>query len=438
MGKKKVKPLCDTEIKNAKSKDKKYTLSDGNGLQLLIKPDGKKIWEVRYTLNGKPKATTIGNYPLVTLAEARERRNTFKAKIANGIDPIQEKKQIKALIEEKKLENEALHSGQFHLVAYGWLDTLTNDETTTKKRRRAFERDIFPSLCEYDKQHAIVSSRHINTITHGELLRIINEKEKTAAETARRLLADCNRLWLYAISHGHASFNITTNISKKDALKKPVKNHYPKITDKKILGELLRAIDEYKGSVIVRNVLRLVSIIPLRADNLCKLRWNNIDFDKAIITIKRSEMKVKNKTLPDFVLPLPKQAIAILKETQEMTGWGEWVFHGVTNFKTHIGLESANKALRLMGFIDEVNGRKQTLHSFRGTFRSLSETHAREHGASFETMEKVLDHQEANQAVRAYTHKADYTEQMRELLQWWANFLDEIKNQPKFNSPLTA
>jgi integrase len=432
VGNKKVAPLSDTEIKNAKPKEKKYVLSDGNGLQLLIKPDGKKTWEIRYTLAGKPKATTIGNYPLITLADARERRNSFKTKIANGIDPVQERKEIKTLIEEQKVENEALQSGQFHLVTYGWLDSLVNDETTMVKRCRAFERDIFPYLCEYDKQHVIVSSKHIDLITHGELLRIINEKEKTAAETARRLLTDCNRLWLYAISHGHASFNITTNISKKDALKKSVKNHYPKITDKKILGELLRAIDNYKGSVIVRNVLRFVSIIPLRADNLCKLKWDSVDFDKETITIKRSEMKVKNKTLADFVLPLPKQAIAILKEAHETTGWGEWVFHGVANFKTHIGLESANKALRLMGFVDEINGRKQTLHGFRGTFRSLSETHAREHGASFETMEKVLDHQEANQAVRAYTHKADYTEQMRELLQWWGDFLDEIKNQPKF------
>lgn len=431
MGNNKVAPLSDTEIKNAKPKEKKYVLSDGNGLQLLIKPDGKKIWEVRYTLAGKPKATTIGNYPLVTLAEARERRNAFKSKIASGIDPIQEKKQIKVLIEEKKMENHALQSGQFHLVTYGWLDTLANDETTTKKRRRAFERDIFPYLCEYDKQHVIISSKHIDTITHGELLRIINEKEKTAAETARRLLTDCNRLWLYAISHGHASFNITTKISKKDALKKPVQNHYSKITNEKILGELLRAIDNYKGSNIIRHLLRFVSIIPLRADNLCKLRWDSIDFDNAILTIKRSQMKVKNKTLPDFVLPLPKQAIMILNEIHVTTGWGEWVFHGISNFKTHIGLESANKALRLMGFTDEINGRKQTLHSFRGTFRSLSETYAREHGASFETMEKVLDHQEANQAVRAYTHKADYTEQMRELLQWWADFLDATKKHPK-------
>ncbi len=420
-------PLTDTEIKKAKPADKDYKLFDGGGLFMLVKTNGGKLWRLKYSFEGKEKLLSLGTYPTTSLLEARAKRDEHKKEIAKGIDPSAERKEIKTNIEIQKIENEALKNGQFHLVAYGWLDTLTNDETTMKKRRRAFERDIFPYLCEYDKQHAIVSSKHIGAITHGELLRIINEKEKTAAETARRLLTDCNRLWLYAISHGHASFNIITNISKKDALKKPVKNHYPKITDQKILGELLRAIEDYKGSIIVRNMLRFVSIIPLRADNLCKLKWESVDFDKETITIKRSEMKVKNKTLPDFVLPLPKQAIAILKEVHATTGWGEWVFHGVTNFKTHIGLESANKALRLMGFVDEINGRKQTLHSFRGTFRSLSETYAREHGASFETMEKVLDHQEANQAVRAYTHKADYTEQMRELLQWWADFLDKTK-----------
>lgn len=102
MGNKKVVPLSDTEIKNAKPKEKKYVLSDGNGLQLLVKPDGKKIWEIRYTLAGRPKATTIGNYPLIKLADARERRNSFKTKIVNGIDPVQERKEIKSIIEEHK------------------------------------------------------------------------------------------------------------------------------------------------------------------------------------------------------------------------------------------------------------------------------------------------------------------------------------------------
>ena len=426
MANKKVSPLTDTEIKNAKPKEKKYTLPDGNGLQLLIRPDGKKIWEIRYTIEGKPKTTTAGTYPTVTLAKARAKRDEYKTKVSKGIDPIQERKIAKEVIAIKEIENKALESGQFHRVTYGWLDTLTNDETTKTKRKRAFERDIFPFLCTYDAKRNIISSKHIGEINHPELLKIITAKEKTAPETARRLLTDCGRLWLYAISHGHASFNITMNISKKDALQKQVKNHYPKITDEKILGELLRAIDGYKG-VIINRVLRFVSIIPLRADNLCKLKWSYVDFDKAVITIPRSEMKVKDANMPDFVLPLPHQVIAILKEIQVITGWGVWVFNGISQPLTHIGLESANKALRGMGFVDEVNGRKQTLHSFRGTFRSLSETYAREHGTSFETRERVLDHQETNQAIRAYTHKADYTEQMRELLQWWADYLDEVK-----------
>jgi integrase len=138
-------------------------------------------------------------------------------------------------------------------------------------------------------------------------------------------------------------------------------------------------------------------------------------------------MKTDDENLPDFVIPLPKQVLDILKEVEEITGWGEWVFHGVRDRREHVNFESGNKALRNMGFKDEKNGRKQTLHSFRGTFRSLSETYAREHGVSFEVRERALDHHEQNKVVRAYTHKADYTEQMRELMQWWADFLDKVK-----------
>jgi hypothetical protein len=139
-------------------------------------------------------------------------------------------------------------------------------------------------------------------------------------------------------------------------------------------------------------------------------------------------MKVKNKNLPDFKIPLPYQAIVILKEIKEVTGWGKWVFHGVRNNLEHANKESGNKALRALGFNDEVRGRKQTLHSFRGTFRSLAETYHDRHGARFEVMERVLDHHETKSSVRAYTHKADYTGQMRELLQWWADYLDEVKS----------
>lgn len=428
----KAVPLTDTEIKKAKSAEKDYKLFDGGGLFLLIKASGGKLWRLKYIYEGKEKLLSLGTYPETSLLEAREKRDTSKKEIAKGIDPSAERKETKAKIEAKEIEEQAAIEGQFHLVAYEWLDTLNNDESTHNKRVSSFEKDIFPYLCTYNERHVITSSKHIKDITHPELLKIIKIKEKTAPEVANRRFRDCNRLWKHAINHGYTEINITDKISS-DAFAPRKEKHFAKIIDEKILGELLRAIDDYKGEggVIVRNVLRFVSIIPLRADNLCKLRWSQIDFNKAIITIPRSEMKVKDSNLPDFIIPLPDQAINILKELKEITGWGQWVFHGVRKNLESVNKESGNKALRIMGFIDEVNGRKQTLHSFRGTFRSLTETHAKDHGVSFEVRERALDHHEENKVVRAYTHKADYTEQMRELLQWWADFLDATKKAKK-------
>ncbi|MGD9970410.1 MAG: tyrosine-type recombinase/integrase [Sulfuricurvum sp.] len=429
MANKKVTPLTDTEIKNAKPKDKEYTLSDGNGLQIVVKTNGRKIWEIRYTINGKAKQTTAGTYPTVSLKEARMKRDELKGKISSGIDPILEKKEAKQQKAQTAEAEAAAVKTQLHNVFYEWLATFTKlADITVAKRKRAFERDIFPHFCTYDKNHRIVSSKQIGEITHGELLKIITEKGKTAAETASRLFIDCNRLWTYAVSHEYTDLNICMRIDKS-VVPKGEKVNLPKITDEKILGELMRSIDEYhgEGGVIVRNLLRFVSIIPLRADNLCKLQWDQVDFEKAIITIPRADMKVKNKNLPDFIIPLPHQALDILQETYKMTGWGQWVFHGLDDMKQHVNKESGNKALRIMGYTDEANGRKQTLHSFRGTFRSLTETYAKDHKASFEVRERCLDHHEKKEAVRAYIHKADYTDQMRELFQWWADYLDDVK-----------
>jgi len=431
MANKKVAPLTDTEIKNLKPNlkgNKDYTKSDGNGLQLLVKFDGRKIWEIRYTIDGKAKKTTLGTYPTVTLAKARAIRDEYRSKSYDGIDPIDERKKAKKIIAEKEAENQALLEGQFHKVAYEWLNSLSDAESTHKKRLSSFERDIFPFFCTYDKHKHIISSKHIKDITHPELLKVLLEKEKTAPVVANRRFIDCKRLWRYAINHGYTEINTSDRITT-DAFKKHEVKHRPKITDEKILGEMLRAMDSYKGEggIIVRNVLRLTALTMLRIGNLATLKWNNIYLKKGVIIIKRSEMKVKDKNLPDFVLPLSRQAIEILKETKEITGWGEWVFHGIKDNRNHVNKESGNKALRIMGFTDEEQGKKQTLHSFRGTYASLARTHHKDHGAVFEALEKVLDHQQENQVVRAYAHMADYTEQMRELLQWWADFLDELK-----------
>lgn len=410
--------LTDTKIKAAKPAEKAYTMADGNGLQLLVKTNGSKLWEVRYTVNGKPKRTSIGNYPAISLKDARLKRDDFKQLAANGIDPVQKKK-------EDKREIESQENGQFHLVVREWADSLTCSESYAKKRYRAYERDIFPYFCKYDSNYEIMSSRHISDIRHEELFRAIKTKEIETPETAKRLYQDAKLIWEYAISAGYADVMTPLKISKS-SLPKPKTKHYPKITNEDTLRELLVATDHYKGHPITRSMLKFVTRIPLRAENLCKLRWEQIDMDKGILTIARHEMKVKDAQLPDFVVPLPRQVMEILRDVHQLTGWGKWVFHGLVNIHGPINSETGNKALRAMGFNDEDRGRKQTLHSYRGTFRSLAETHRQEHGSPFEVMERCLDHQEKNITARAYSHDADYSKLIGELFKWWSDYLDQL------------
>lgn len=199
--------LTDTEIKKAKANEKPYTLPDGNGLQLLVKTNGSKVWEIRYTIHGKTTKTTAGTYPTVSLASARKKRDEYKQLAQEGKNPVEVKR-------KKEIEVKREQEGQFHIVVKEWADNLKCSEGHAKKRYRAFERDIFPYFCKYDKNHKIESSRHIKDIGHAELLKAIKEKERTAPETAKRLFQDSRLLWQYAISHDYTEVLITLKIDK--------------------------------------------------------------------------------------------------------------------------------------------------------------------------------------------------------------------------------
>jgi integrase len=159
----------------------------------------------------------------------------------------------------------------------------------------------------------------------------------------------------------------------------------------------------------------------LRASTLVHLKWKYVDFEAKTLTIPREDMKVKDSNLNDFILPLVDEAINILNELKPLSGWGEYIF--AIDGKP-INKESGNRALQNMGYKG-----KHTLHSFRGTFRSLAETHQDEHKATYEVKEAVLDHRVGGKVERAYTHKSNYLEQMRELLKWYADYLDGLKNE---------
>ena len=304
-------------------------------------------------------------------------------------------------------------------VANEWLDKESErtKESTHKNKLRAFEKDIFPFL----------KNKHIKEIVIKDIINIIEKKQLQAHEVATNIFTYMDNLFRYAVLKDYCERNILADIKRSDIIRaKPVK-HFSKITDPYILKELIESIYNYNGGYSLRNALKLVLHIPLRAENLCNLKWEYINFDKKLLTIPRELMKVKDLNFDDFKMPLTDEVINILKEQQLFTYHQEWIFLG-TNNRDPINNESPNRALQRMGFNDDKKGKKIRLHGFRGTFRSMIETLDIENKFSFEVKERALDHQENSKVVRAYAHKSDYINQLIPLMNFWSDYILSLKN----------
>lgn len=412
-------PLTDKKIKTAKVKDKNYTLPDGQGLHLLIKSNSSKIWEFVFIspLTKKRRKKSLGSYPDVTLLSAREQRSNLRLLLADGIDPVEHEKEL--IRTEQNQDN-----GLFINVMNEWFkrQKSTLEEVTYKKKYQVFVSSVLPYF----------KDKHIKDITKLELLHVLEEKEKTAKETASRLFDYLSNLWGYAVLKDYCEYNFLANINKKDVLlqKRVIKN-YPKITDEVTFKELINAIYSYHGTESIKNALKLVLHIPLRAHNLCNLKWEYIDFDNKLLTIPRELMKVKNHNLNDYQVPLTDEVIKILQEQKDyVTTYAELkevVFIGNDNRKA-IAKESPNQALIRLGF---TASKKQTLHSFRGSFRTLLEEKQEEHNTSDKIMESILDHHKSSKVELAYKNKVSYLQQQKPLMEYWSNYIlsliDEVK-----------
>ncbi len=404
-------PLSDREISSAKFKDKAYTISDGGGLQLLVKANGAKVWEFYYqspTLY-KRRKTSFGSYPKVKLAEARGKRDKYNAMIFKGIDPID-------FYKKQKDEAKKNKKGLFEKVVNEWMekqkDRLT--DTTYKKKLNLFVKFVNPYF----------EDRAIATIKHPEIVKVLEDKAITAPETSTRLFNYLDNLWRYATMKGYCDFNIITNIHRQSIIRRVPRKSYAKITDLDILKELINSIYTFEGHNSTKNALKFVLHIPLRAKNLINLTWNNIDFDKKLLTIPREQMKNKNINLPDFIMPLSNEVINILQEQYQFTSDRSFIFMGDKG--SHIHPETPNRALQRLDFNNEIKGRKQRLHSFRGTFRSICETYEPEHHIREKIQEIALDHYDKSSVVMAYKNKANYQEQLKLLMDWWSGFIAEM------------
>lgn len=407
--------LQDIQVKQAKPKEKAYYLFDGLGLYLEVTPNNSKNWKFRYTFNKKRKLTSFQSYPKVSLQQARKKRDEYNNLLFENIDPIQyykEQKEIKHIEDKSDFKN----------IFYEWWNNEKDKSQDTQHqwKKTRFEKDILP----------FIGDMKIKDIKLQDIVQTLTNKAKTSSETANRLFAYLKSIYSYAMLHGYIERNILIEINKSHFLITQKVKHIPKITNEENLKDLINAIYNYQGMHSIKNALKFVLHIPLRASNLCNLKWDYINFEDKLLSIPRNLMKVKNNNFDDFKMPLSDEVINILLEQKQLTDYQEWVFLG-TNNRTPINVESPNKALKIMGFNDEANNRKITLHGFRGTFRSLIDTLDTNNKFSFDVKEKALDHQEDNKVVRAYSHKADYVKQLKPLMNFWSDYILSLKDEVK-------
>jgi integrase len=407
MANKKVLPLTDTEIKNAKPKEKKYTLSDGNGLQLVIKPDGKKIWEIRFTVDGKPKTTTAGAYPSVSLKDARIKRDGFKSKASIGIDPIKERKEIKATI--KAIEQESLNTFKQCAIDYFELRRSKISEGHFNKQWGRLESNVNPYIGE----------TLMNDISRDEIMACLTRiQDRGAIEEGHRVYNLISQVYQYATANRRCERNTAADISPKWMLIPATKSNYPTITDPNKIGTLLNVIDGYQGQYTVRCALQVMPYLALRPRNIRAMEWSEVDFDKKILTIKADKMKMNREHL----VPLTDRVLDILRELHKLTGTGQYCFGASRTRNSPLSENTLRAALIRLDYTNE----EIVPHGFRAMFTTIAEEKIPEHGFNSDVIEKCTAHEPKNK-VRAAYNRAEYWDQRVALMQWWADFLDKTK-----------
>ena len=389
-------PLNDTAIRNAKSGKKPVKLSDGGGLYLLIQPHGTKLWRQAYRINGKQKTLAFGIYPTVSLADARAKRDAAKKLLEDGGDPSV----------RRKIDKQA-RGNSFRLVA----------EELVEKMRREGRAPATLTKTQWLLEFAyeVIGDRPVAKITAPELLAVLQKIEARGTyETARRLRSTCGMVFRYAIATGRAERDPSVDL--RGALTTPQVKHRATIIEPTAIGALLRAIEGFDGQPTTLAALRLAPLVFVRPGELRHAEWKEFDFDKAEWVIPAEKMKMPRQ----HRVPLARQTLAILKDLKTITGELRWLFPSVSSVMRPISENTVNAALRRMGYAkDEMCG-----HGFR----AMAATRLNEMGRwNPDAIERQLAHEEQNATRRAYTHGAEYWYERVEMMQAWADYLDELR-----------
>ena len=400
--------LTDAHCRNATCppERKQARFSDSGGLYLQVSPNGSKRWFLKYRTGGKEKQLALGSYPDVGLTAARKARDAAKLQKAAGLDPVQARK-----VEKLKATNPA--GDTFQAVALEWHAKQAPQwsEGHAERALRQLERDLFPWI----------GPRRLSEIEPVELLATLRKiEERGAIETADRGLMLCRQVWRYGVATGRVSRDITADL--KGALTPYRGRHFAAITEPVKLGELLRAIQAYRGGPIVRAALQLAPLLFQRPGELRAAAWAEIDLDAALWTIPPARMKRekdgKENGAPHLV-PLPRQAVEILRELHQLTGRSALVFPGERNHERPISENSVRTALISMGYTPDL----QTWHGFRATARTMLAERL-----DFDPL--VIEAQLAHAVKDANGHAYNRTQYLKHraaMMQAWADYLDKLR-----------
>ncbi|ELY5912806.1 TPA: integrase arm-type DNA-binding domain-containing protein [Cronobacter sakazakii] len=407
--------LTDIKVRTAKPTDKQYKLTDGSGMHLLVHPNGSKYWRLQYRFGGKQKMLALGVYPEITLADARARRDEARKLLANGVDPGDKKK-------SDKIEQEEART--FEQLAVEW-------HATNKKWSEEHSRRVLKSL--KDNLFPAIGKRNIADLKTRDLLAPIKAVELSGRlEVASRLQQRTTAIMRYAVQSGLLDYNPAQEMV--GAVASSNRQHRPALQLKRI-PELLRRIDSYTGRPLTRLAVELTLLVFIRSSELRFARWSEIDFETSMWTIpaereaiegvKHSQRGSKMRT--PHLVPLSRQALAILKQVHKLSGERDFVFIGDHDHRKPMSENTVNKALRVMGYDTKV---EVCGHGFR----TMACSSLIESGLwSRDAVERQMSHMERNSVRAAYIHKAEHLDERRLMLQWWADFLDA--NREKEVSP---
>jgi integrase len=392
----KVTPLTNTQIKQAKPREKQYILSDGGGLQFRVKPNGSKLWQLRFTnpYTKKPALMGFGSYPEISLAEARKLRHEARKLLAKGLNPKEERDTQRRLLDEAQ-------NNTFENIASKWIETKKPKvkKDTAIDIWRSLELHLFPEIGKIP----------LDKLTAPKVIEVVRPvSAKGSLETVKRLCQRINEIMVFAVNTGLITHNPLAGIN--EAFVKPQKKHMPTIKPDE-LPSLMKALNTASIKIVTRCLIEWQLHTMCRPGEAAKAKWEDIDFANKLWNRPEESMKMKRA----HTIPLTKQAMALLNYMKQISGNREFIFPADRNPRTHANESTANAAIKRMGF----KGRL-VAHGLR----SLASTTLNEQGFDGDLIESCLAHVDKNEVRKAY-NRSEYLERRREVMNWWSEHIDQ-------------